>query len=39
MSEKKKKDNVNWKAWYWVLLIFLFFQIAIYLWITNIYKV
>lgn len=33
------KDTTNWKAWYWGLMIFLAVQIAIYLFITNLYTV
>jgi hypothetical protein len=38
MRSENEKDKVNWKAWYWGLLIFLFAQIALYMWITNTYK-
>lgn len=30
-------DTTKWKQWYWGLIIFLVAQIALYLWITNIY--
>lgn len=36
MSEEK--DSTKWKFWYWGLIIVLALQIALYLWITNIYS-
>jgi uncharacterized protein YpmS len=30
-----EKDNTNWKAWYWGLMVFLAIQIALYLFITK----
>tara|TARA_B110000114_G_scaffold87792_1_gene92666 strand:+ start:5460 stop:5597 length:138 start_codon:yes stop_codon:yes gene_type:complete len=35
----ESKDTKNWKAWYWGLMIFLAVQIAIYLFITNLYTI
>lgn len=31
------KDPTNWKVWYIGLILFLVVQIAVYLWITNLY--
>lgn len=39
MSKESDNKKKNWKAWYWGLIIFLFLQIVLYLWITNAYKV
>ncbi|MEN8927311.1 MAG: hypothetical protein ABF242_05915 [Flavobacteriales bacterium] len=33
------KDTTNWKTWYWGLMIFLAVQIALFLFITNLYTV
>ncbi len=33
-----EKDNTNWKAWYWALILFLGAQIALYLYISNQYN-
>ena len=38
-NEIEDKNPVNWKAWYWGLMIFLAVQIAIYFYITNLYAV
>jgi uncharacterized protein YpmS len=35
----ESKDTKNWKAWDWGLMIFLAVQIAIYLFITNLYTI
>ena len=36
-NEIKQKDTTNWSVWYWGLMIFLGVQIALYLYITNLY--
>lgn len=37
-NKTEPQDSTNWKAWYWGLMIFLAVQIALYLYITNLYS-
>ena len=37
-NKTETQDSTNWKAWYWGLMIFLAVQIALYLYITNLYS-
>ena len=37
-NKTEPHDSTNWKAWYWGLMIFLAAQIALYLYITNLYS-
>jgi hypothetical protein len=37
-NKTEPQDSTNWETWYWGLIIFLAVQIALYLYITNLYS-